>query len=82
MTYNSFAFVDIAIVLGVGILLFLSKPFMAQMMKSSDIGKSVQAAPVDEIEEVEEEDDGFVYLDDLKEQEKQTAPEDTDGENE
>lgn len=82
LTYNSFAFVDIAIVLGVGILLFLSKPFMAQMMKSSDIGKSVQAAPVDEIEEVEEEDDGFVYLDDLKEQEKQTAPEDTDGENE
>lgn len=82
LTYNSFAFVDIAIVLGVGILLFLSKPFMAQMMKSSDIGKTVQAAPVDETHEVDEEDDGFVYLDDLKEQEKQTAPEDTDGENE
>lgn len=55
--YNSFAFVDIAIVLGVGIILFLSRSFTAQMIKSSDISKTVQAAPVDEIEEVEEEDE-------------------------
>ncbi len=61
--YNSFAFIDLTIVLGVGIVLFLSKAFTSQMARSSDIGKTAETAPV---QEIEEEDDGFVYLDDIK----------------
>ena len=44
-------------------MLFLSKAFTSQMARSSDIGKTAETAPV---QEIEEEDDGFVYLDDIK----------------
>lgn len=67
--YNSFAFVDFVIALGVGIVLFLSRSFTMQMAKSGDIGKSV-TEPASQIPDEEEEDDGFVYLDDLKKQEE------------
>ena len=72
MAYNSFAFADMAIDIGAGIMLFLSKAFTSQMAKSGDVGKKVQTAPA---QEIEEEDDGFVYLDDLKEKETSTSSE-------
>ena len=72
LTYNSFAFIDLAIALAAGIVLFLSRSFVAQMAKSGDVGKKVQSAPA---QEIEEEDDGFVYLDDVKAQETNTPSE-------
>lgn len=70
MAYNSFAFADMAIALAAGIMLLLSKAFTSQMAKSGDVGKKVQPAPA---QEIEEEDDGFVYLDDLKAKETSTS---------
>ncbi|MDE7372431.1 MAG: energy-coupled thiamine transporter ThiT, partial [Clostridia bacterium] len=70
MGYNSFAFADMAIDIGAGIMLLLSKAFTSQMAKSGDVGKKVQPAPA---QEIEEEDDGFVYLDDLKAKETSTS---------
>lgn len=62
MAYNSFAFADMAIALGAGAILFMSKAFVAQMDKSSDI---TSAAAVEVIPD-EEEDDDFIYPDDQK----------------
>lgn len=69
MAYNSFAFADMAISLTAGIMLFMSNAFVTQMAKSGDIGKAV-TEPAPQIPDEEEEDDGFVYLDDLKKQEE------------
>ena len=78
LSYNSFAFIDLTIALAAGIMLFMSKSFVAQMEKSSDLGKRAESAPVSEIEE---EDDGFVYLDDIKPQENEkTIDKETDKE--
>jgi len=63
MAYNSFAFADMAVALGAGIMMLMSKAFVTQMTRSGDIGKASIKAPV---QEIEEEDDGFVYLDDIK----------------
>lgn len=68
LTYNSFAFIDMLIAMAAGCLLFLSKAFTSQMAKSSDIGKSVASA--ESAIEIEDEDDGFVYLDDVKQADK------------
>lgn len=47
LTYNSFAFIDMLIVLVAGAMLFLSKSFVAQMNRSSDIiGKT---EPVEQV---------------------------------
>ena len=64
MAYNSFAFVDMAIALAAGIMLLLSKTFTTQMAKSGDVGKNRQSVSVQEIEE--DDDDDFVYPDDVK----------------
>lgn len=63
--YNSFAFIDLAIVLGVGIVLFLSKAFTTQMAKSSDIGNVVTTEEKEDIGY--DDDDDFIYPDDIRE---------------
>ncbi len=63
MAYNSFAFADMAVALGAGIMMLMSKAFVTQMTRSGDVGKALNTAPV---QEFEDEDDGFVYLDDIK----------------
>ena len=65
MAYNSFAFIDMIIVLVAGSFLFLSKAFTAQMEKSSDIGKGKKQSAVQDIND-EDDDDDFVYPDDVK----------------
>lgn len=63
MAYNSFAFADMAISLGAGVMLFMSRAFLAQMSKSADVGRA--SANVETVELDDGEDDGFVYLDDM-----------------
>ncbi len=60
LTYNSFAFADMAIALAAGSMLFLSKAFTAQMDKSGDIGGKAQVEAI----EAADDDDDFVYPDD------------------
>ncbi len=60
LTYNSFAFADMAIALAAGSMLFLSKAFTAQMDKSGDIGGKAQIEAI----EAADDDDDFVYPDD------------------
>ncbi len=61
LSYNSFAFVDLAIAMAAGIVLFMSKAFVSQMSKSGDAGKRVAA---ESVEPDFDDDDGFVYPDD------------------
>lgn len=78
LTYNSFAFIDLAIALGAGIVLFLSKAFVSQMTKSSDLGKKETETPVSEVNLSQDEDDGFVYLDDIKASREQDVKDSND----
>lgn len=57
MAYNSFAFVDMLIALVAGSVLFASKSFTALMQKSSDLNKSAEVAPLQEVEDDEPVDE-------------------------
>lgn len=70
LTYNSFAFIDMIIALAAGSLLFASKAFTSQMERSSDIGEAKAVAP---IETIDDEDDNFVYPDDVKNSEGEVS---------
>ena len=64
LTYNSFAFIDMIIALAAGSMLFMSKAFTAQMEKSSDIGEAKKEVVTETFDE--DDDDDFVYPDDVK----------------
>lgn len=51
LAYNSFAFVDMLIVLVAGSVMFASKSFTALMQKSSDLNKAAEVVPTQEVEE-------------------------------
>lgn len=55
MAYNSFAFVDMAVALGAGVLLFASKAFMSQLNRSGDSSNQ-------EVGEVLNDDDDEIDL--------------------
>ena len=67
MAYNSFAFIDMVIALAAGSMLFMSKAFTAQMEKSSDIGEAKKEVATETV--YEDDDDDFVYPDDVKNEE-------------
>ncbi len=51
--YNSFAFIDMVIALCAGVLLFASKSFRAQMVKSSDLNQKEEVVLNDDDDELE-----------------------------
>lgn len=66
LAYNSFAFIDMIIALAAGSALFLSKAFTLQMEKSGDIGGNSALAVIEGANDYEDEDDDFVYPDDVR----------------
>ncbi|MDE5601401.1 MAG: energy-coupled thiamine transporter ThiT [Clostridia bacterium] len=79
MAYNSFAFIDMVIALAAGSMLFMSKAFTAQMEKSSDIGEEKKESVLETA--YEDDDDDFVYPDDIKNTESNASGEMTFYEN-